>query len=67
MLRKELHEVNRKSWNKATEAHNSHKRDQALFFKNGGSALFPDEIELLGPIRGKKLAHLQCNAGQDSQ
>ncbi len=66
MLRKELHEVNRKSWNMATEAHNSHKSDQTLFFKDGGSTLFPEEIELLGDIHGKKLAHLQCNAGQDS-
>lgn len=32
MPQKDLHEANRVSWNTATEAHNSHKRDQAAFF-----------------------------------
>jgi len=66
MLRKDLHEENRISWNEATKAHNSHKKDQALFFRNGGSTLFPEEIDLLGSIQGKSLVHLQCNAGQDT-
>lgn len=66
MPRKELHEDNRISWNAATEAHNSHKRDQVTFFRNGGSTLFPEEIELLGDLHGKSLLHLQCNAGQDT-
>ncbi len=59
----------RKSWNVATRAHNAHKRDQAAFFKGGGSTLFPEELELLrldGEIAGLQLLHLQCNAGQDS-
>src|SRR5688500_13247777 len=56
----------RRSWNVATRAHNSHKRDQAAFFKDGGSTLFPEELELLGDVRGKRLLHMQCNAGQDS-
>lgn len=62
----ELHEQNRRSWNHATRAHNQHKGDQAAFFRGGGSTLFPEEIELLGDVRGKRLVHLQCNAGQDS-
>jgi len=66
MPQKDLHEANRQSWNAATEAHNSHKRDQAAFFRAGGSTLFPEEIELLGDLNGKSLLHLQCNAGQDS-
>ncbi|HVU14365.1 MAG TPA: class I SAM-dependent methyltransferase [Phototrophicaceae bacterium] len=66
MPQKDLHEDNRVSWNAATDAHNSHKRDQAAFLRAGGSTLFPDEIELLGDLRGKTLAHLQCNAGQDT-
>jgi SAM-dependent methyltransferase len=66
MLRKDLHEENRLSWNEATKAHNSHKRDQAQFFREGGSTLFPEEIELLGDIHGLSLVHLQCNAGQDT-
>lgn len=58
---------NRRSWNAATVAHNSHKGDQAAFLaKKGSTTLFPEELELLGPVRGKRLLHLQCNAGQDT-
>ena len=60
------HEANRISWNEATRVHNSHKADQARFLRDGGSTLFPEELELLGNIRGKQLVHLQCNAGQDT-
>lgn len=66
MQHKELHEANRRSWNKGTEAHNSHKQDQAAFLRDGGSTLFPEELDLLGDIAGRTLVHLQCNAGQDS-
>lgn len=65
-MRRDLHQENRLSWNEATRAHNSHKRDQARFFREGGSTLFPEEIELLGDMRGLSLVHLQCNAGQDT-
>jgi SAM-dependent methyltransferase len=66
VLRKDLHEENRQSWNEATIAHNSHKLDQARYLREGGSTLFPEETELLGDIRGKTLVHLQCNSGQDT-
>jgi SAM-dependent methyltransferase len=66
MVRKELHEENRLAWNAATVAHNSHKANQAEFLRNGGTTLFPEEVELLADLRGKSLVHLQCNAGQDS-
>lgn len=62
----EMHEANRRSWNAATVAHNSHKGDQADFFRNGGSTLYNEELTLLGNIAGVDLLHLQCNAGQDS-
>ena len=61
-----MHEQNRKSWNAVAAAHNSHKRDQGEFLATGGSTLFPDERELLGDVAGKRIAHLQCNCGQDS-
>lgn len=60
------HEQNRRSWNAATLAHNSHKLDQAGFLRRGGSTLFPDERALLGELQGKKLLHLLCNSGQDT-
>jgi SAM-dependent methyltransferase len=66
MLKKDLHEANRLSWNAATRAHNSHKGDQARFLREGGSTLFPEELELLGELRGRSLLHLQCNSGQDT-
>ncbi|MCA9494172.1 MAG: class I SAM-dependent methyltransferase [Myxococcales bacterium] len=62
----DAHEANRRSWNAVTPAHQSHKRDQAGFLRAGGSTLFPDEVELLGDLRGRRLVHLQCNCGQDT-
>lgn len=59
-------ERTRQSWNIATRNHNAHKGDQAAFLRAGGDTLFPEELELLGPLAGKSLVHLQCNAGQDS-
>jgi SAM-dependent methyltransferase len=66
MLARDLHEDNRRSWNSATKAHNSHKGDQAAFLRSGGTTLFPEELALLGDVSGQRLAHLQCNSGQDS-
>jgi hypothetical protein len=40
--RRALHEQNRLSWNAATRAHNNRKGD-----REGGSKLYPEEIELL--------------------
>jgi SAM-dependent methyltransferase len=65
-LPRKQHEENRISWNAATEAHNSHKIDQAGFLRERGHTLFPEEMDLLGDLKGKKLIHLQCNAGQDT-
>jgi SAM-dependent methyltransferase len=65
-VRRDLHEENRRSWNAATRAHNSHKRDQAAFLRGGGSTLFPEELELVGELTGRSLLHLCCNSGQDT-
>lgn len=64
--RRAIAEQNRLSWNEATRAHNSHKADQAKFLCEGGTTLNPEEIGLLGDVRGKTVLHLQCNAGQDT-
>lgn len=61
-----FHEENRASWNEAVVAHNSHKVDQHLFFRNKGSTLFREEKDLLGDLSGLRVCHLQCNAGQDT-
>ncbi|TVR18567.1 MAG: class I SAM-dependent methyltransferase [Anaerolineaceae bacterium] len=60
------HQDNRQSWNAATRRHNIHKGDQAAFLRDGGNTLFPEEIDLLGDVRGRTLAHLQCNTGVDT-
>ncbi len=65
-MSQELRQQNRRSWNHATRAHNAHKGDQAAFLRGGGSTLFPEELDLLGDVRGKRVVHLQCNSGQDS-
>src|ERR671917_2149231 len=66
MERRELREQNRLSWNGAVGAHDSHRGDLAGYLRRGGSTLFPEELELLGNLEGKTLAHLQCNSGGDS-
>ena len=65
-LREDLHEQNRRAWDAATVAHNSHKGDQAAWLRAGGDTLFPEELELLGDLAGRDLLHLQCNSGQDT-
>lgn len=57
---------NRRSWNAAVRAHESHRGGLAGFLRGGGSTLFPEEIKLLGEVSGKTVAHLMCNAGGDS-
>jgi len=57
----------RASWNVATRAHNAHKRDQAAWLKQrDATTLFPEELELLGPLSGVHLLHTLCNSGQDT-
>lgn len=59
-------EQNRRSWNAAVAAHESHRTGLASFLREGGSTLFPEEMELLGDVKDKNIAHLMCNAGGDS-
>jgi SAM-dependent methyltransferase len=63
---RELREQNRRSWNAVVRAHESHRGDLAGFLSGGGGTLFPEELDLLGDLVGKTLAHLQCNTGGDS-
>lgn len=65
-MSRDLHEANRRSWNAATAAHNSHKAKSVSFLRDGGTTLFPEEVGLLGDIAGKRVVHLQCNAGHDT-
>ncbi|MDW5595682.1 class I SAM-dependent methyltransferase [Conexibacter stalactiti] len=62
----ELHERNRASWNAATERHLTHRRDLPARLRTGAPILFAEELELLGDLAGRRLAHLQCNDGADT-
>ena len=66
MDRRALSEQNRLSWNAVVGAHDSHRGDLSGFLRDGGSTLFPEELDLLGELQGKCLLHLQCNSGGDS-
>jgi SAM-dependent methyltransferase len=59
-------EINKKSWNKRTEAHiNSEFYDNESFLK-GRNSLNKIEMGLLGDLSGKSILHLQCHFGQDT-
>jgi SAM-dependent methyltransferase len=66
VAQQDLREQNRRSWNAAVPVHESHRHDQAYFFRGGGSTLFADELLLLGDLANRDVAHLFCNAGQDT-
>lgn len=59
-------EATRASWDRATATHNAHKGDQVGRLLRGEELLFPEELELLGDLRGRSVVHLQCNSGQDT-
>lgn len=60
------HEQNRISWNAATQRHRSHKPNLPDEFAADPPQLFPEDLSLLGQVKGKRVAHLQCNDGQDT-
>lgn len=62
----DLHEANRQSWNEATKQHRSHKPDLIQQYLNGHNNLHIEDVWLLRDVAGKRVAHLQCNDGQDS-
>jgi SAM-dependent methyltransferase len=47
VIRRDLHQHNPLAWDAVTPAHSSHKRDEAGFFRAGGTTLFDDEVHLL--------------------
>lgn len=60
------HEQNRRAWNEAVLIHLRYLGDPVAFFRSGGSTLYPDEVEDLGDLRGRRVLHFQCNDGRDS-
>jgi SAM-dependent methyltransferase len=62
----EYHEINRKGWNRRTEAHCGHPGYRVEEFLNGKETLHPLELEEVGEVHGKRLLHLQCHFGLDT-
>ncbi len=60
------HEINRKGWNKRTDAHRKHHAYKTNEFLAGDAILHPLERAELGDISGKSLLHLQCHFGLDT-
>ena len=60
--------LNRAAWNEvaADWEKSVNSAIKPSYWKNGGTTLYPFEPKLLGPVRGKKLLHLMCGAGEDS-
>ena len=63
---KDYIEINKKSWNKRTEAHLESEFYDVEGFLKGKTSLNEIELNLLGNIQGKSILHLQCHFGQDS-
>lgn len=59
-------EINKNSWNNATEHHYKSDFYDVEGFIKGKSSLNKIELGLLGDILGKTLLHLQCHFGQDT-
>jgi SAM-dependent methyltransferase len=60
------HEDNRASWNAATPALNARKGDLGERIAAGLELLWPEELELLGDVAGKRIVHLQCHNGSET-
>lgn len=58
--------ANEKAWDEVTPIHRSHRKGEVEYFKNGGCLLDEFERSHLPEIKGKRVAHLACNCGQDT-
>ena len=58
--------INKNSWNANVDYHLKSDFYFVDEFIAGRTSLNEPELELLGDIQGKKILHLQCHFGQDS-
>ena len=59
-------ETNRSWWDERVAGHVASEFYDVEGFRAGGSTLRPFELEEVGDVAGKRLAHLQCHFGLDS-
>jgi 2-polyprenyl-3-methyl-5-hydroxy-6-metoxy-1,4-benzoquinol methylase len=62
----DFHEWNRDLWDKRVRAHIRHKLYPSAAIEDGTYAIEEPEPSEVGDVRGKRLLHLQCNAGADT-
>lgn len=62
----ERFEANRAWWDERVAGHVESEFYDVARFREGGSTLRPFEVEEVGDVAGKRLAHLQCHFGLDS-
>src|SRR5262245_29674146 len=60
--------VNRKAWDEVAPWQDRRPVQRRLIadLRRRRVTLWPAERALLGPVRGKRLLHLQCGAGEDT-
>lgn len=58
--------ANEAAWDQVTPIHRSYRKNEAEYFRSGGITLDKIELEQLSELKGKKVAHLSCNCGQDT-
>lgn len=58
--------ANETAWNEVTPIHQSHRKGQEEYFRNGGCLFGKIERDNLPELKGKDVAHLCCNCGQDT-
>ena len=59
-------DLNRSFWDERVPIHVGSAFYDVEGFRAGGSTLRPFELEEVGDVTGKRLAHLQCHFGLDS-
>ncbi len=60
--------VNRAAWDEIAPHQDRRPGQRAVIadLRRGRTTLWPAERELMGPVRGRRLLHLQCGAGEDT-
>jgi len=58
--------INRDNWDARVRTHVKSRFYDVAGFLRGKTSLKPLEIKEVGPVRGKKLLHLQCHFGMDT-
>lgn len=66
MQQEEYIEINRENWNKRASIHVETEFYAMPAFKSGKNSLNPEDVKLLGDVKGLSVLHLQCHFGQDT-